>query len=73
MEFRQALPPDACGTVLLSCHDNQLELNVRVAYSGKAYEGVEFIYNSDSERDSVAHLIAFLAGSTDRPRLALVQ
>ena len=72
LELRQPLPPDARGTVTLSCHDNPLELSVRVAYSGKTHDGVEFIYNSDSERDAVAHLVASLAGPADRPRLVLL-
>jgi PilZ domain len=72
LEFRQPLPPDAHGTVILSCHDNPLELSVRVANSGETYDGVEFIYNSDSERDAVAHLVASLAARADRPRLTLL-
>jgi hypothetical protein len=72
LELRQPLPPDARGTILLSCQDFPMELSVRVAYSGKTYEGVEFIYRSDSERDGVARLIASLAGSTGRPRLVLL-
>jgi len=73
LELRQPLPPDARGTVIVNCHDNPLELSVRVAYSGKTHEGVEFIYNSDSERNAVAHLVASLAGPTDRPRLVLLR
>jgi hypothetical protein len=72
LELRQPLPPDARGTVILSCQDHSLELSVRVTNSGKIHEGVEFIYNSDSERDAVAHLVASLACSANRPRLILL-
>jgi PilZ domain len=72
LEFRHPLPPDAQGTVILSCHANPLQLSVRVAYSGKSHGGVEFVYNSDVERDAVARLIASLAASANRPRLALL-
>ena len=72
LELRQPLPPNALGTVRLNCQDSPLELSVRVAYSGKTYEGVQFIYRSDRERDAVAHLVASLAGSIDRSRPILL-
>jgi hypothetical protein len=72
LELCRPLPAEARGTILLSCQDSPLELSVRVAYSGKTCEGVEFIYRSDSERDAVARLVASLAGSKGRPRLVLL-
>ena len=73
LELREPLPPDTRGTVLLDCHDTRLELSVLVTYSGKAHEGVEFIYNSDSEREAVARLVASLASPANRPRLVLLR
>lgn len=72
LELRQPLPPDALGTVRLNCQDRPLELSVRVAYSGKTYEGVEFVYRSDIERNAVGRLVASLASSTGRPCLVLL-
>jgi len=72
LELREPLPPDARGTVILSCLDNPLELGVRVTYSGKTHDGVEFIYNSDIERDAVARLVAALASPANRPRLVIL-
>jgi hypothetical protein len=73
LELRKPLPPDARGTVILGCHDTPLELSVRVTYSGKTHEGVEFIYNSDSEREAVARLVASLASPASGPRLVLLR
>jgi hypothetical protein len=72
LELRQSLPLGACGTVLLSCQGRPLELNVRVAYSEKTHDGVEFLYRSESERNAVVRLVALLSGSTNRPRLVLL-
>jgi hypothetical protein len=72
LELRQPLPPNARGSVLLSYQENRLELNVRVAYSGKTYDGVEFLYRSEGEREAVARLVASLVGSTSCPRLVLL-
>ena len=68
LELSQPLPPDACGTVVLSFQDHALPFSVRVAHTG----GMEFIYRTDRERDAVARLIASLAASATRPRLMLV-
>jgi hypothetical protein len=72
LEFRHPLPPNACGTVLLSFGDCPLELSVRVAHTGATHEGVEFVYRSQYEREAVARLVAALAAPAIRPRLALV-
>jgi hypothetical protein len=73
LELGRAIPPNVRGTVTLNCRDNSLELSVRVVNSCQTYDGVEFIYNSDSERDAVAHLVASLAGPSERPRLTLLR
>lgn len=70
LDLRQPLPPDARGTVLLTHHDQLLELNVRVAHTGGACGGLEFLYTSDVERDAVSRLVASLtACDTRRPVL----
>lgn len=60
LELCHSLPPHARGTVVLGCQDSAIVLSVRVAYAGETHEGVEFIDTSDSERDTVAHLIESL-------------
>ena len=72
LELSCPLPPDACGTVFLSYRDRALQLNIRVAHTGTTHDGVEFVYNSDHEREAVARLIASLSVTAGRPRLALV-
>jgi hypothetical protein len=72
LELRQPLPADARGTVFLSCGDRPLQLSVRVAHTGVAHDGVEFVYQSDHERGAVARLVASLAVAAGRPRLVLV-
>jgi hypothetical protein len=72
LELGRRLPLNARGTVILNCKDRPLEVGVRVAYSGKTHDGMEFLYSSDSERSAVAHLIASLAGSSNRPSLVLL-
>lgn len=69
LDLCQPLLPGTCGTVSLSYQNKPFELGVRVAHMGTAHQGMEFIYKSDGERDSVAHLVASLAASAVRPRL----
>jgi len=68
LELPMPMPLGACGTLMLSCQQRTLYIGVRVAYSSDTHEGVEFLYQSDSERHAVARLIASLALPTDRPR-----
>jgi hypothetical protein len=63
LELRQALPPNACGTVYVDFQDRTLELNVRVAHAGAAQGGMEFLYQTESERHAVATLLASLSAS----------
>ena len=72
LELSQPLPADACGTVVLSYQDRPLPLSVRVAHVGESYDGMEFIYRSEGEREAVARLIASLTAPAKRPRLMLV-
>ena len=72
LELRHPLPPNASGTVRLSFGDCPFELRVRVAHTVATHDGVEFIYKSQHEREAVARLVAALAASALRPRLALV-
>jgi hypothetical protein len=72
LELSRPLPPNVRGTVTLNYRDSSLELSVRVANSGTTYDGVELIYNSDSERDAVAHLVGSLTSPSERPRLTLL-
>lgn len=61
LEFLEPLPPHSFGTVSLDYQNCSLELNVRVAHAGVAHDGLEFIYETDTERDAVEHLVASLA------------
>lgn len=61
LEFPEPLPPHSYGRVSLSYKDCWLELNVRVAHAGATHDGLEFIYESDKERNAVEHLVASLA------------
>jgi hypothetical protein len=72
LELSQPLPAHACGTVVLSHRDGPLELSVRVAHTESTHDGLEFIYKSDYERESVAKLVASLATVSARPRLILM-
>ena len=67
LDLPQPLPADTCGTVAMSYQEETLELNVRVAHTGTVQKGLEFLYNSEKERNAVARLIASLAESQNRP------
>jgi len=55
------LPANARGTVSVSHQGRTLELAVRVAHAANG--GIEFLYESDEEREAVAHLVASLSSS----------
>jgi hypothetical protein len=57
LDSGQPLPPDGCGTVIITHQGRPLELSMRVVHAG----GMEFLYKSDKERKAVDHLIASLS------------
>jgi hypothetical protein len=61
LELTEPLPPNARGTVSVSHQGRTLELAVRVAHAANG--GIEFLYESDEEREAVAHLVAALSSS----------
>jgi|SRR5579863_3742302 hypothetical protein len=61
LEVRQPLAPASCGVVVISYQDFALEVPIRVAHSGAFYDGVQFVYSMDEQRDEVNRLVARLS------------
>jgi len=73
LEVREPLAPDACGIVYLSFQDTTIELPVRVAHSGSFFEGVQFVYATEEQRDEVNRLVTRLSSPSQRTRPMLVR
>ena len=61
LEIREAPAPKSAGTVLINAHDQSMEISARVAHVEANHVGLEFCYESETERDAMARLIASLA------------
>jgi PilZ domain-containing protein len=61
LELPEPLPPNARGTVSVIHQGRSLELTVRVAHAANG--GIEFLYESDDEREAVAQLVTLLSRS----------
>jgi PilZ domain len=59
LELNQPLPADQEGRVLLTHRNVDLDLRVKVAYSG-THDGLKFIFESEKQRAEVARFIASL-------------
>jgi hypothetical protein len=70
-ESVEPLAPNARGTITFSFQGSSLELTVRVAHASNG--GLEFLYESDSERKAVQQIVAFLASPRSRSTLTLVK
>jgi PilZ domain len=73
LELEQPLLSYPCGKVAMTYQNQAFEFNVRVAHVEASRVGVVFLYESDAEREAVAHLVAALAAPQDRPGLVLVK
>lgn len=67
LEVEEPLTVNTAGAVQVTFRDFCLELPVRVAHSGAACDGVQFVYGSDEERDDVIRFIGLLATAPQRP------
>jgi hypothetical protein len=72
IEASQSLLLNACGKVSIRYQDRTLEFNMRVVHVEETSCGLEFLYESNEEQNEVAHLVASLAVSPQRPTLVLV-
>jgi hypothetical protein len=61
-----------CVTVSLRHHDQTILLKARIAHAGPEHNGLEFLYNSSAERNTVVHLVASLTSPHCRSVLSLV-
>jgi hypothetical protein len=59
--------PGSCGMVAVNHKGIKIELEVRVVRSESQFGGLEFIYKSEDERTKMAHFVASVAGTPDRP------
>jgi PilZ domain len=66
LEAGQPLSPDSRGTVHLTYLGIAVELSIRVAHAGSAFDGVTFVYDSEEQRDKVSQLVSLLARPTPR-------
>ncbi len=73
LEVRRPLGTDACGTVVISYLDFNIEVPVRVAHSGPFYDGVKFVYTTDEQRDEMNRLVARLSAPLPRTGPVLVR
>lgn len=65
-EARQPLTPDSSGMVSISYQDRTIEIHARVAHVAGTRSGLEFLYELETERSAVAHLVASLAAPQNR-------
>jgi hypothetical protein len=66
-ELGQPVLLNTFGTVAITFHDRTIELKARVAHVDGLRAGLEFIYAGDSERTTVAQLVASLPMTQNRP------
>jgi hypothetical protein len=65
-EVRQPLTPGTSGVVSIGYQDRIIEIQARVAHVTEVQSGLEFLYESEAERSTVAQLVASLASSQNR-------
>jgi hypothetical protein len=61
LEMEEPLESNSCGKVFMCYQGRALEFRARVVHVGAKYCGLEFIYSSAMEQDSVAQLVESLA------------
>jgi hypothetical protein len=66
LELNQRPVVKTRGIVSVSYHDRTIQLAAQVAHVGGSRAGLAFIYESESERDAVAHFVASLAEAKHR-------
>jgi hypothetical protein len=66
-EFVEPLALNAQGTIAVTFHERTIELKARVAHVDGFRSGLAFLYDSESERTAVAHLVATLPSVQNRP------
>ena len=65
-ETRQPLTPGSSGVVSIGYQDRAIEIHARVAHVTETQSGLEFLYESETERSAVAQLVASLSSSPNR-------
>jgi hypothetical protein len=73
VEFRGQVVADSSGTVSISYKNLEIDLQVAVTHSGKAADGLKFLFETEQEKSAVERLVALLAGSTGQPGPVLVR
>jgi hypothetical protein len=66
LELREPLPPDSFGTVIMNYENLSVKLSVRVTHAKSDHDGLKFIYDSDDQRNELAHLVTQLIASPKR-------
>jgi hypothetical protein len=66
-EFDEPLALNAQGTIAVTFLDRTIELKARVAHVEGFRGGLAFLYDCESERSAVAHLIASVQSTQNRP------
>ncbi len=62
LSLPEPLSVDAPGAGRVGFENVSLDLPVRIAHCGAGWDGVQFVYGSDAERDEVIGFIAIIAG-----------
>ncbi|MGA2569258.1 MAG: PilZ domain-containing protein [Terracidiphilus sp.] len=62
VEFREPVSPGSSGTVDLSYENLSLEIPVRVARCEPDCDAVQFIYESNEQREAVARFVTLVTG-----------
>jgi hypothetical protein len=72
LELLHAVAPGSYGKVSLRYQSRTIELNARVAHTGSAHSGLEFLCDSTLEQSAVSHFVASLTAPHNRGVMALV-
>ena len=65
-DLREPLPPDSFGTITMSYENLSVKLSVRVTHAKSDHDGLKFIYESDDQRNDLAHLVTLLLAPRKR-------
>jgi hypothetical protein len=72
IDLLDRIEPGYCGVVSLRYMNQTIDLNVRVAHTGRKHCGFEFRCDSGAEQRTLTHLITALMDPRNRHQLSLV-
>jgi hypothetical protein len=67
LEIQKPVTPNASGKILLGYREQVIEIRSRVAHATESHAGLEFLFDSETERAAVTQLIALLTAAQNRP------